>query len=317
MARPRLIYASTSSGVHDRRWTGALESLGFDVDAQVLPEGSTARALGGDTDAVAVVAGPLHTMTRTLLPCPLPIVGLSWGYDLQQGDDISWLPELAGLIVDTVHTRGIAEAAGVDPSCIITVPWGIDIATVDGIASARPDGVPDSTRIVLSARAHEPIYRIEDIIRAFAAADVPETTLVIAHGGTLTPALRDAAEEAGIDAVFTGGLSEEELIALLKGADVYVSASEIDGTSVTLLQAMACGTRVVVSDTPGNLEWVTPGRTGWTFPTGVVPALARAIAAALTEPAPGVEDRARVAVMERADWAANVRRLLAVLPGLA
>lgn len=300
--------------MHDRRWCAALGSLGFDVDARVLPERSPAPSLGDTADAVAVVAGPLHAITRTLLPCPLPVVGLSWGYDLQQGDDLSWLPALAGLIVDTEHNRGVAVAAGVDPSRIVTVPWGIDIASVDSIAPARPDGVPDGARIVISARAHEPVYRVEDIIRAFAAAAVPDTTLVIAHGGTLTPALRDAAAEAGVDAVFTGGLSEEQLVSLLKGADAYVSASEVDGTSVTLLQAMACGTRVVVSDTPGNLEWVAPGRTGWTFPTGDVPALARGIAAALTEPASGVEDRARVEVTERADWAANISRLLVVLP---
>jgi glycosyltransferase involved in cell wall biosynthesis len=47
-----------------------------------------------------------------------------------------------------------------------------------------------------------------------------------------------------------------------------VSASEVDGTSVTLLQAMACGTPVVVSDIDGNRGWVTEGKTGRLFRTG-------------------------------------------------
>ena len=314
MARPRLIYASSSDGVHDRRWIAALESLGFDVDARVLAEHPDAGSLGDIAGALAVVAGPLPTIARHLIPCPLPVIGVSWGYDLQQDEDITWLSGLYGLIVDTDHTRRIAIAAGVEPTRITTIPWGIDIERIDGIAMKRPQGVAPGERIVLSARAHEPIYRVDEILRAFAATDASDTRLVVAHGGTLTPALRKLSTQLGIDAVFTGSISEDELIALLKSADVYVSASEIDGSSVTLLQAMACGTRVAVSDTPGNLEWVTPGQTGWVFATGDVIGLAASIASALNDAAPGIEDRARAEVRDRADWAANVSRLLTVLP---
>lgn len=300
--------------MHDRRWIAALESLGFDVDARVLTAQSDAPSLADGSGAQAIVAGPLSTVTRLLIPHTLPVIGLSWGFDLQQGEDLSWLPGLSGLIVDTDHTRGIAIAAGVDPSRIVVMPWGIDLGHIGAIAAARPRGARDGERLVMSARAHEQIYRVEDIIRAFAAARPPNTRLVIAHAGSLTSSLHELAARLEVDALFTGSLSEDELVAHLKGADVYVSASEVDGTSVTLLQAMACGTRVVASDTPGNLEWVAPDATGWVFPTGDVNALAQSMCAALDDDAPGIEERARAEVTSRADWSVNASRLLAILP---
>src|SRR4029079_13645664 len=42
-------------------------------------------------------------------------------------------------------------------------------------------------------------------------------------------------------------------------AEVYVSASRSDSTSQSLLEAMAAGALPVVSDIPGNREWVTDG----------------------------------------------------------
>ena len=300
--------------MHDRRWIAAFEALGFDVDIRVFSEHPEASSLGDVTGARAVVAGPMHTVARHLLPCALPVIGLSWGYDLQQGNDVAWLAELSGLIVDTEHTREIAIAAGIDQEHTVVIPWGVDIERIDQIPPAHVSDLAAGERMVLSARAHEPIYRVEEIIRAFARARLSRTRLVIAHSGTLTNRLRSVALDLGVNAVFVGSLSEDELIALIKRADVYVSASEIDGTSVTLLQALACGTRVVVSDTPGNLEWVSAGRTGWVFPTGDEPALASSIAAALNDETPDIVDRARREVQERANWGVNIRKLLTILP---
>jgi glycosyltransferase involved in cell wall biosynthesis len=58
---------------------------------------------------------------------------------------------------------------------------------------------------------------------------------------------------------------------------VYISASHSDGTSISLLEAFATGTPVIVPDIPGNREWVTPGENGWLFPDGDVQALASTI----------------------------------------
>src|SRR5204863_3303946 len=96
-------------------------------------------------------------------------------------------------------------------------------------------------------------------------------------------------------------------------ADIYVSASHIDGSSVTLLEAMASGLPAITSDIPGNAEWVEPGTSGVMFPDGDASALAQA----LTDLAPDSERmaamgrRGRAIVEARADWARNRSRLFA------
>ena len=184
--------------------------------------------------------------------------------------------------------------------------------------------MPPHAHLVLSLRAHEPIYRVGDIIEAFARVprrpglheDFPDPYLIIGHSGSLTDELKQRVRDLGIAdrTRFLGSVPEHDLVPLLGRAACYVTASEVDGTSVTLLQAMACGTPVIASDTPGNLGWVDDGVTGFTFPTGDVDALA-----APDRPGqPPLPDRAsceraRALVEREADWHANLPRLRAAL----
>jgi glycosyltransferase involved in cell wall biosynthesis len=50
---------------------------------------------------------------------------------------------------------------------------------------------------------------------------------------------------------------------LLSRADIYVSTSLYDGTSVSLLEAMGSGAFPVVTDIPANREWITNGENGF------------------------------------------------------
>ena len=45
--------------------------------------------------------------------------------------------------------------------------------------------------------------------------------------------------------------------ALLASADIYVAATLSDGASISLLEAMASGLFPIVTDLPGNREWLT------------------------------------------------------------
>jgi glycosyltransferase involved in cell wall biosynthesis len=102
-------------------------------------------------------------------------------------------------------------------------------------------------------------------------------------------------------------------------ADLYVSASHSDGSSISLLEAMACGSPVLVSDIPGNREWVPPlppggiegGQVGWLFPDGDADALAQAILHAVEQRhhLPEMGRRARALAEQRADWKQNFPRL--------
>lgn len=330
------VYVTQGWGIHDERWASALlevgltphvVSLGRDAsDALELRE-AVARAADG---RLPVLAGPLDTITPALVGLDLPIVGLSWGYDLtragERGEDLSWLTRLSGLIIDSSWNARLARAAGVESDRIAYLPWGVDLSVFafhGPWIDAFQLGVPPHAPLVVSLRAHEPLYRVTDIVEAFAGVprrrdvheDFPDPYLIVGHEGSLTEELRSLAQERGIaDRVrFIGRVTEEELVPLLGRAACYVSAAEVDGTSVTLLQAMACGTPVVVSDTPGNRDWVVDGDTGLTFPTGDVAALTDALIRMTAHYPIALVERARRQVEERADWRANLRHLRTVL----
>jgi glycosyltransferase involved in cell wall biosynthesis len=326
------VYATSGWGIHDERWVTALlevgltphvVSLGRDAaDALELRRAVLEAATGG----LPVLAGPLHTVTTHLVDLPIRLVGLSWGYDLNDldsaGADVSWLARLGGLVVDSQANRTAAERAGLASDRITFLPWGVDLGTFvfhGPWIDAFHLGVPPHAHLVLSLRAHEPIYRVGDIIEAFARVprrpglheDFPDPYLIIGHSGSLTEQLRQQVRQLGIAdrTRFIGSVPEHDLAPLLGRAACYVTASEVDGTSVTLLQAMACGTPVIASATPGNLGWVEADETGFPFPTGDVDALARLIDEVNHHYPTDVVERARALVEREADWHANLPRL--------
>ena len=313
-----VLYASHTSGVHDDRWIEAMRSSGCTVTPlQVDREDNDARSrvmsLTTERGIDIIVAGPLTTCTSHLVGLDVPLVGLSWGFDLHEmaddesDSDLSWMVSLAGLIVDSEPTRSIAENLGVSRDRIELIPWGVDLDLFDptGPRAAHPE-LPMNSRVVLSARSHEPLYRVGDIVTAFERARSllnDDIYLVVLNDGPLTEEIRAG---AGDHTLFLGRVSENELAAWLRRSDLYVSSSETDGSSVTLLQAMACGTPVLVSDIPGNREWVHAGLTGGMFPLGDVGALTQALTTSLSDAQVGESiNRAVAQVRSRADWSDN------------
>jgi len=94
-------------------------------------------------------------------------------------------------------------------------------------------------------------------------------------------------------------------------ADLYVSASHTDGSSVSLLEALACGKPVLVSDIPGNLEWIQNSQNGWTFPDGDVDQLSNQILQiSVRNDLEKFGKSARRLAELRADWKVNFKKLL-------
>ncbi len=325
MSLARCVYATSDWGIHDARWTDALRTVGFQPDVVRLGIDAAsptvfrelvARAAGPN---MPILAGPLDLVTAQLVGIDSPVIGLSWGFDLHTMSDRSWLSKLHGLIVDSEATAHLATSAGVSSKRITFLPWGVDLDQFSH-NGPRADltawGVPESARTVLSLRSHEPLYRVPDILEGFAQAssELSDVHLLVGHSGSLTEQLRAQANALGIHdrTHFIGSIPEEDLPALLRASDLYVSASEVDGTSVTLLQAMACGTPVLTSDTAGNRPWVQPGVTGFLFQTGdpgdLRSQLLKVVLAG-THDTKLICANAQALVRRQADWKSNIQRL--------
>ena len=276
-----------------------------------------------------VLAGPLQRSAfLTALSGFHPLVSMSWGYDLLQdvnrGPDWRWatrftLAHSDAMVGDCETIRSLAAAHGMAPERVVTFPWGVDLEhfnpSVDGSDLRARLGWEPEHFVLLSNRGWEPIYGIDVIVDAFirVARNFPELRLLMLGSGSQAGQIRKKFMRAGVlDLVhFPGQVSQTELPRYYRAADLYLSASHSDGSSISLLEALACGKPVAVSDIPGNREWITPGEQGWWFPDGNAAALAEVIAAAVGE-------RERLAAMgaasrnlaeQRADWNRNFPQL--------
>ena len=114
------------------------------------------------------------------------------------------------------------------------------------------------------------------VIQAFAAMAVPNAVLEIAGAGDYRPSLETLARslDLGGRVRFLGRISEAEKLALLRRSWALVFASPKEGWGITNLEAAACATPVVASNSPGIRESVRHGETGFLVAHGDVSAMA-------------------------------------------
>jgi glycosyltransferase involved in cell wall biosynthesis len=113
---------------------------------------------------------------------------------------------------------------------------------------------------------------------------------------------------------FLGYVSEQEKVRLLRRSWVHVLTSPKEGWGISVLEAAACATPTVASDSPGLRDSVQHGKTGLLVPHGDVEALAGALSV-LMENAPLRKDMGSAArrFAEGFTWEAAARTTEAFL----
>lgn len=120
---------------------------------------------------------------------------------------------------------------------------------------------------------------VHHVIHAFARMQRKNAVLKIAGAGDYRPALEALARslDLGDRVRFLGRISESEKLQLLRRAWGLVFASPKEGWGITNLEAAACATPVVASNSPGIRESVRHGETGYLVPHGDAAAMAFAM----------------------------------------
>lgn len=148
-----------------------------------------------------------------------------------------------------------------------------------------------------SARADVPTFAylgrlkkykgVDLVIRAFARLPRTDAVLEIAGAGDYRPHLEALAHslDLGKRVRFLGFVSETEKLDLLRRSWAVALASPKEGWGLTNVEAEACGTPVVASDSPGIRESVRDGETGFLARHGDVAALAAAMERLAASPA--------------------------------
>ncbi len=129
----------------------------------------------------------------------------------------------------------------------------------------------------ICTRAHEPLYNIPCILRAFHKVQSirPEATLTLVGGGSEHENLVRMAEELGLQNVtFTGRVANEDIYTYLDRADIMLSAPTVDNMPVSVLEAMNAGLLVISSKVGGVPYMVKNNNTGLLFDSDDSDALA-------------------------------------------
>jgi len=166
---------------------------------------------------------------------------------------------------------------------------------------------------VLSVGRLIPSKRLEDLIVAMAS--VPEYKAVFAGDSSHTDEYaRRLKAEAGAQALFPGYMYGEDLEELYSNALAYVLPSEVEGLSISLLEAMAFRLPVIVSDIPGNVEALGDPPAGIICPLGNRRALAQALKTVVASSSMrrDLGERAAARVRRAYDWETIASRTLAV-----
>jgi glycosyltransferase involved in cell wall biosynthesis len=213
--------------------------------------------------------------------------------------------------------KGVMEL-GVNERKIAIINDGVD--TQKFSPQQRDEGLRQSLGIsaaptVVSIRSLSPVYNVETLIRAvpLILKEIPEARFIIGGEGNQKEYLLGLASSLGISGTisFTGWIPHDELPKYLASADVYVSTSLSDGNSISLQEAMASELAPVVTEIPGNREFLIPGENSYFVPPGDHEKLAERIVYLLKNKT--TRDRfgkaGRQTVMERAEYQKGMDKL--------
>jgi glycogen synthase len=215
-----------------------------------------------------------------------------------------WLANRAdALITCSFAMRAeVAELFDLDPGPIAVLHNGIAPrrwrAGRAAVAAARRRYGPQGEPLLLYFGRLEYEKGVQDLIAALPRIRRvrPGARLLVAGTGTAADTLAAAARAARVkrSVTFLGHLPDPELAALLRAVDAVVLPSRYEPFGIVALEAAAAGAPLVASTAGGLGEVVRDGETGLSFPPGDVAGLARAVVAALADPA-GAASRARAA----------------------
>jgi glycosyltransferase involved in cell wall biosynthesis len=166
-----------------------------------------------------------------------------------------------------------------------------------GIDKPRPSPVLVSVgRLVPLKGQRQLVYAVAGLRKHF-----PDIRLYIVGSGEMESELKRLAddEKLGDCIEFTGAV--DDVTTYLASADIYVSSSEAEGMSVSVLEAMAWRLPVVASDIPGNRSVIEQGETGFLYKLNKIEDLVNTIMELVRNPAlaNAVASRARSMVVQQ------------------
>ena len=230
----------------------------------------------------------LHVQHYYMLPIivrGLPFVLTSWGnevLELPYSDIFTKglakivAAKASSITVDAECVKKIWISLGAPETKVEVIPFGVDTnlfdPNVDRRSVRQQLQVERKDIVVISTRPfyNNDHYNLQCLIRAIPSVlkNHEDVKFIIKGSGPLEKYMKKLAEKLGImqHVRFVGLVPHRKMAQLLSTADIYVSTCLVDSTSVSLLEAMACQLAPIVTDIPGNREWIKDGVNGLLYP---------------------------------------------------
>jgi glycosyltransferase involved in cell wall biosynthesis len=309
----KLLFLSDASSFHTKRWVNYFVDKGYECYLASLEKNQGTRAseifISPKTEvsflkyifALSEIKNLIQNINPDLVNAHFvpnygllgalskkkPLVVSTWGSDILISPKKSPFHRLRAKYVlskaDLVTCDGINLSKGllelgVHEEKIVLAPMGVERRLLKERSSNGQ--LKDKEEIIfLSTRSLEPVYDLKTLIEAMPLI-IEKTNkkakFWITGLGSQEQELRKLASKLKVEknVEFKGYVNREDLEVLFLKADLYISTSLSDSTSVSLLEAMASGLLPVVTDIPGNREWVEDGKNGFLFMPGNYQALA-------------------------------------------
>lgn len=181
-----------------------------------------------------------------------------------------------GLVVSTETEKDdlvrLYQASG---NKVKVVPAGVDLELFyprDKNEAKQKLGIQEN-RVILYVGRIEPLKGIDILVEAVSLLEDPADTRLVIVGGSLEDdaelgKLKALSERLGIQekVTFTGSVPQDMLPDFYSAADAFVLPSYYESFGLVALEAMACGTPVVVSRVGGLKTFIKQGETGYLIP---------------------------------------------------
>ncbi len=260
----------------------------------------------------------------------------SWGLEvlelLESGFVEKNLAKMAATLahritVDAECLKEIWAGIGIPDYKMDVIPFGVDInmfhPRITRNTIRKKLGIKPTDVLIISTRPffnHH--YNIECLINAIPQVlqSHKNVRFILKGIGPLENYFRKLVEKLKITGHvhFVGVVPHADVARYLASSDIYVSTSFIDSTSVSLLEAMACGSTPVVTDILGNREWIRDGVNGFLFPPGDSRTLAEKMIQLLESPHLHelFSQKNFQIIKEKADWQRCVSKMEAIYQSL-
>lgn len=147
---------------------------------------------------------------------------------------------------------------------ITVFPWGIDRSQFkpqNKNECRKKLDIPPEKFVIIYNRYLEKVYGVNYMLQAYNkfAEGRDDILLLIASDGSMKNEILNFISTSKLQtkAKLVGSLPNSDMPYILNTADVYISTSLSDGSSLSLLEAIACGLGIVVTDVPSIKEWVS------------------------------------------------------------